>query len=156
VASGSFRGELFVWDEPGGTRLMSLVGHTHWIRALVGFMNGLLASASDDKSIKVWDASSGKLMKSLETGTTNLAVAVTSSGHLVSGGSDSLLRIFPHDATGGPVAAIDVGWGWEHRRKVVLFRVALRKDVRRGYGSVVEGVGGAGKMGEGEGSGCGK
>mgnify|MGYP003986725535 FL=1 len=137
VASGSWEGELFVWDVAGGTRLMSLSGHTDWIMALLGFRNGLLASASGGRSIKVWDVSSGKLMKSLETGTPNYALAVTSSGHLVSGGNDKLLRIFPHEATGGPVAAVEVGWGWVHRRKVVLFRVALRKDVRRGYGGVV-------------------
>jgi hypothetical protein len=121
----------------------------------LGFTNGLLASASQDKSIKLWDASSGKLMKSLETGTFSYAVAVTSSGHLVSGGNDKLLRIFPHDATGGPVTAVDVGWGWERRKKVVLFRVALRKDVRRGYGGVVEDVGIVKKGSVGEGGGCG-
>jgi WD40 repeat protein len=137
VASGSWEGELFVWDVAGGTRLMSLSGHTDWIMALLGFRNGLLASASGGRSIKVWDVSSGKLMKSLETGTPNYTLAVTSSGHLVSGGYDKLLRILPHEATGGPVTAVEVGWGWERRRKVVLFRVALRKDVRRGYGGVV-------------------
>lgn len=43
------------------------VGHDNWIRALTFHPNGkYLLSASDDKTIRVWDLSLGKLHKTID------------------------------------------------------------------------------------------
>jgi transcription initiation factor TFIID subunit 5 len=56
----------------------------------------LLASGGEDKSIKVWDIASGKLLKSLQGHTsTVLSLNFSRDGNqLSSGGSDSSVRIW--------------------------------------------------------------
>lgn len=55
---------------PSAPRIDSLllqVGHDNWIRALAFHPNGkYLLSASDDKTIRVWDLSLGKLHKTID------------------------------------------------------------------------------------------
>ena len=44
---------LQIWDVTTGECLKTLAGHTDWVKTLCILPNGLLASGSDDKTIKV-------------------------------------------------------------------------------------------------------
>jgi WD40 repeat protein len=70
--------------------LRSLEGHTHWVLAVAVSPDGrTIVSGSDDRTVKVWEAESGRLLRSLEghTGGVN-AVAVSPDGRTIVSGSD--------------------------------------------------------------------
>ena len=54
-----------IWDlAAGGAALFVLEGHTHYVNALTAFADPAtvetrLLSGSDDKTLRVWDASTG-------------------------------------------------------------------------------------------------
>jgi len=70
--------------------LRSLEGHTDWVRAVAVSPDGcFIVSGSSDRTVKVWEAESGRLLRSLEghTGGVN-AVAVSPDGRFIVSGSD--------------------------------------------------------------------
>jgi WD40 repeat protein len=84
-------------DGPGGMLRMTLVGHTGEITALAA--DGAfrrLASASEDGTVRVWDAESGAMLMKFEHRRLGAwAVACTSDGGLaVSGGADGMLYLW--------------------------------------------------------------
>jgi hypothetical protein len=81
--------------------LRSLEGHTHWVLAVAVSPDGrTIVSGSDDRTVKVWEAESGRLLRSLEghTGGVN-AVAVSPDGRtIVSGSDDRTVKVWDaHD-----------------------------------------------------------
>ena len=67
----------------------TLVGHTGFIRALAVLKNGLLASSSEDNTIKIWEPYSATLIKTLTGHSSSCeALAVLDNGLLVSGSDD--------------------------------------------------------------------
>lgn len=62
------RDRIEVWDGQTGKRLRSLQGHKDWISALAISPNGtIIASASLDGTVKLWDLLGGKLLTTLDT-----------------------------------------------------------------------------------------
>ena len=50
-----------------GTCVRTLTGHDNWVRALVFHPNGkLLLSASDDKTVRIWELATGRCSKTIE------------------------------------------------------------------------------------------
>lgn len=50
------KGDITIWDTTSWALLYTLQGHNGWVRGLALGPGGLLASASDDKSIRLWDS----------------------------------------------------------------------------------------------------
>lgn len=68
AATGSRDKTIKLWKVENGVCIMTLNGHDNWVRALVFHPDGqYLLSASDDKSIKVWDlAQGGRCCRTIE------------------------------------------------------------------------------------------
>ncbi|MFJ8826064.1 trypsin-like peptidase domain-containing protein [Streptomyces sp. NPDC102467] len=90
-----------------------LEGHTGWINALCSVPLGdrmLLASASNDHTIRLWDPDTGEALRVLagHTGPVRTITAVSNNGRtlLASGGSDHTVQIWD-PATGHHIRTID-------------------------------------------------
>jgi len=60
--------------------LKTLTGHTDYVNSLAYLGNNLLASASDDKTIKIWNIENGKCLKTL-TGHTDYVYSLAYLGN---------------------------------------------------------------------------
>ena len=92
VASGDRSGEVRVWDPKTGASLKTLKKHSKWSTALAGRPAHLpqpagaeacevLASASKDASVKIWNARTGSVIASL-TGHADSVEALAWAGDL--------------------------------------------------------------------------
>ena len=73
----------------------TLAGHTGTVFALAGLPGGLLASGSDDMTVRLWEVESGRLMRTLagHTGTV-FALASLPGGLLASGSGDETVAVW--------------------------------------------------------------
>ena len=70
-------------------------GHKHWIRCLCTISNIILASGSDDKTIKIWSIEDRSIMSTLSGHTDGVsALCNVNTGELVSGSWDNSLIIW--------------------------------------------------------------
>ena len=80
-----------------GYRLRTLVaGHTSCtVYALAGLPGGLLASGSDDKTVRVWEVESGRLVRTLAGHTDYVfALAGLPGGLVASGSGENTVRVW--------------------------------------------------------------
>src|SRR5260221_670345 len=79
--------------------LMTLIGHSNLVHAVAPSPDrGLLASASDDKTIKLWDPHTGEHLRTLEGHSDWVtSVAFSPDGLLASGSDDKTIKLWnPH------------------------------------------------------------
>ncbi len=137
LVSGGYDGRLIWWDVANGaakeivgeslrdspsrlgeTRPRAVTGHAGWVRALTTTPDGaLVISAGDDMLIKLWDAASGKLVRTLEGHaktspqhfvTSLYALGVSADGkHLASADRIGAVRVW-EIATGKTVQQFEV------------------------------------------------
>jgi WD40 repeat protein len=98
IASGGSDNQIKLWSmkQPGQSRSLAKV-HFNWINALAYTPNGAnLISASRDKTLKIWDVTSGEAVRTLSGHTDAVtAIALTADGnHLLSGSSDKTLKLW--------------------------------------------------------------
>ena len=80
--------------------LGTLKGHSGCVRAVVVLPNGHIASASNDKTIRVWNISTHKCVRILRGHTNGVyALSVLPSGRLASASLDATIRIWDMPAS---------------------------------------------------------
>jgi WD40 repeat protein len=71
--------------------------HKDAINSMILLPNGMIASASNDKTIKIWDINNSICIKSLEGHTDNINILVLlSNGMIASGSSDNTIKIWDY------------------------------------------------------------
>jgi len=85
-----------VWNVASGDRVCEFIGHRDEVNAVVFLPDGILASASDDGTIRLWDVVSGKPAGLLEPNDGRVfGLAATHDGKiLAAGGESARLRIW--------------------------------------------------------------
>ena len=116
LASGSYDDTIRLWDTNTGTELARLEGHRGWVRALATntrqelarleghdgevkaltvLADGRLASASFDRTVRLWNTDTGEELARLEGhGDIVWTLAALPDGRLASGSGDKTVRLW--------------------------------------------------------------
>ncbi|MEG4574123.1 WD40 repeat domain-containing protein [Microcoleus sp. N3A4] len=98
LVGGSWE-KIWVWDLQTGATIRSIEGHSHWVLSVAISPDGnTLVSGSADKTIKVWNLKTGKLIHTLNRLSWHgwvTAVAITPDGKtIVSGSTNKNIKIW--------------------------------------------------------------
>jgi WD40 repeat protein len=89
LAVGGDRGTIHVWDIRGLVETAQFEGHERAVHALAYYPNGtLLVSASEDKTVKFWEAKTGKRLDKRVLDSGVRAAAYSTDGTLLAAGGD--------------------------------------------------------------------
>jgi WD40 repeat protein len=95
ATAGYFTYLAEVWDAGTGKCLHQLRGHTGSVRCVAALPGGLLASGSNDKTVRIWNAATGAHVSTLEGHTDYvLALAALPDGRLASSSWDKTIRLW--------------------------------------------------------------
>ncbi|XP_026754638.1 U5 small nuclear ribonucleoprotein 40 kDa protein [Galleria mellonella] len=86
-----------VWDVPTGTRIKKLKGHSNFVNSVSGARRGpeLLVSASDDNTIKLWDARKRNPIASFDSTYPVTSVLFNDTAEkIISGGIDNVIKVW--------------------------------------------------------------
>ena len=131
VATGSFLGEIYLWDMTTGKRIGEpLVGHTDWVYSVAFSPDGrTLASGSVDTTIRLWDVrTGGSILPPLAGHTSTVkSVAFNPAGTLLASGSDdTTMRLW--DARTGELLSVNPGMSMAPTAGLGLWDVAFSPD----------------------------
>ena len=89
--------EILLWDVADSRQLLSFKGHISWVHSVAFSPNGqILASGSNDQTVRLWDVNTGQCLKTLRghTGCVQ-SIAFSPDGQiLASGSNDSSVRLW--------------------------------------------------------------
>ena len=113
--SADFWGGIAAWNgtQENPRPLWSITGHDGWIRSAIVTRDGrFLATAGNDRAVRLWDVDSGRLVRKLLGHTSHVySLAQHADGHLVSGDQEGVLREWDL-AAGRLVRTLEVGELW--------------------------------------------
>jgi WD40 repeat protein len=106
LATADRNGGISIWDPDNAQELFTLAGHKSFVTALSWRGDSkLLASSSEDGTVKLWEMQEGKQFKSWNAhGPGALCVNYGHNGQLVTCGRDSNVTVW--DANGGKIRGI--------------------------------------------------
>ena len=94
LASGTWSGRIFLWDVVTGICVLSLEGHMKWITSLsASSREPLLASASGDKTVRIWNTTSRECLHTHNVHAKSLAF-FPDGERLAIEGADGWLRMW--------------------------------------------------------------
>lgn len=110
--TASLRPRFASLTPPGGPLLKTLEGHTDWVEALGVIDERRVVSASHDRSLRIWDVTTGESLRQLvgHTGAVS-ALSVIDKRRLVSGTYDGSLRLWDVE-TGETLRALNGHTDW--------------------------------------------
>ena len=96
IVSSGMESGIHWWNPQTGERVRVQAGHRGTVYELCFNRDGtVLASASGDATVQVWNGTSGASMKSIPVGSLTYAVALSPDGKFVAAGSfDGMIRLF--------------------------------------------------------------
>ena len=97
LATGTANGDIWIYQVPTGTPLLTCHGHTDGVWSTTFSFDGhILASSSDDQTIRLWDTRTGQCLKILHGHTNRVwSIAFSSDGRiLASGSTDHTIRLW--------------------------------------------------------------
>lgn len=89
--------QILLWRIDDQRQIATLVGHTAWVRCVAFSPNGkILASGSNDHTIRLWDVQTGQCLKTLQGHSSGIqSIAFSSDGKiLASGSNDHTIRLW--------------------------------------------------------------
>ena len=94
LASGGRDNTVCLWDPQTGNLVRRLSRHTDWVLGVAFSPDGLLASASRDRTIRLWNTG-GRHLRALRGHTDYVtSIAFAPTGELVSGSRDTTVRLW--------------------------------------------------------------
>ncbi|MDR3301898.1 MAG: caspase family protein [Spirochaetaceae bacterium] len=97
----SAQNDVHIWDVGSGKKLLTLKGHGVRVNAVFFSPDGrLIVSGARDRSVKVWDAESGKELRSVED-ISNSKIAITPAGNEIACADDDGAIIIIDTESGG-------------------------------------------------------
>src|SRR5262249_3033011 len=96
LVTGSQDKTLKIWDLAKRKVVKTLEGHTNWLSALAFVGDGVVASTSDDLTVRLWDVKAGKALGQIDLSTCgdcprSLAAVPGSRGEFIVGTSGWVL-----------------------------------------------------------------
>jgi hypothetical protein len=97
IVTGSDDATAKVWEAASGRQLLTLKGHTRWIRSVAFSPDGQrIVTGSADQTARVWEAASGRELRTLKGHSDTItSVALSPDGQrIVTGSSDLTARVW--------------------------------------------------------------
>lgn len=86
------------WDVARAAEVARFVGHEQWINAVEISKSGkLLATASDDKTVRIWNAETGELLLIINTAMEATGIAFSIDEKTLAVGDGTILALYPMD-----------------------------------------------------------
>ena len=85
LATGSFTGEIYLWEMPQARQMLCFSAHENWVQSLVFTDDGnTLVSSSYDGTVKLWDTATGRCLQVLTENSAPIADLAWSAAGLSS------------------------------------------------------------------------
>ena len=94
ILAGTSENVIVLWYINDPNFKYKFIGHKGWINSLIKCNDGIFASASNDKTIKIWDYKEKKIINTFNTDSSVLCLIKLKEGKLCSSENDCLIKIW--------------------------------------------------------------
>jgi WD40 repeat protein len=110
IATGDASGAIKLWDVASLKEPRTLSGHTGAVTGLAFIEGGKLASAAEDKTVRLWNTADGAELAKVEAPAPATSLVALPGGQVATGHADNLIRrwTLPAEAGGAITAAGEI------------------------------------------------